>query len=231
MFLDYPVTDQAAGTITALVAQKRNQSRVNVFVDGEYAFGLSAINAAGLHKGQQLTPEDVKQLQHEDAVEVAHERALKLLEYRPRSEWEVRNRLRKNARGDFPPEVLDEVVARLRRVGLLDDAEFVRYWVSNRDQFKPRSKFALRHELRGKGISDADIEAALADYDEDDAARRAADKRAARLAGLDRETFNKKLGDFLARRGFNYEVTREAVEHAWASLAGDDSRDIQPEAK
>jgi regulatory protein len=234
LLLDRHVTEQAAGTITALVAQKRNKSRVNVFIDGEFAFGLSAINAVALRKGQRLTPGDVERLEREDAAEVAHERALNFLSYRPRSEWEVRDRLKKNAKGDFPPEILDEVVTRLENVGLLDDGEFARYWVSNRDQFKPRSKFALRHELRGKRVSDADIESALADYDEEDAALRAAQKRASRLAGLDRQTFNKRLGDFLARRGFNYEVSREVIEQVWDSIASEtvgDLDDSQPEAK
>ena len=233
-FLDRQVTEQAAGTITALVAQKRNKSRVNVFIDGEFAFGLSAINAAGLRKGQRLTPHDVEQLEREDAAEVAYERALNFLSYRPRSEWEVRDRLKKNARGDFPPEILDQVVTRLENAGLLDDGEFAHYWVSNRDQFKPRSKFALRHELRGKRVSDADIESALVDYDEDDAALRAARKRASRLAGLDRQTFNKRLGDFLARRGFNYDVSREVIEQVWESISSGTTGDLgdnQPEAK
>jgi regulatory protein len=232
--LDHQVTEHAGGTITALVAQKRNKSRVNVYLDGEFALGLSAIIAASLYKGQRLMSDDIRQLEREDAVEVAHERALNLLAYRPRSEWEVREHLRLKGRAGYPPEVLDEVVARLRRVGLLDDAEFARYWVSNRDQFKPLSAFALRHELRAKGVSDTEVEAALADYDEEDAALRAASKRAERLAGLDRQVFNKRLGDFLARRGFNYEVSREVVEQVWADMGsgtGDGTGDLQPEAK
>lgn len=215
------MTDHVGGTITALVAQKRNKSRVNVFIDEAYAFSLAAIHAARLHKGQQLSPGDIAQLERADAVEVAYEKALNLLSYRPRSEWEVRHRLTKNAKRDLPPDVLDEVVARLQRAGLLDDAEFAQYWVSNRQQFKPRSKRALRYELLGKGIQDADIESALAALDEDDAAMRAAQKRVSRLAGLDKQTFTKRLGDFLARRGFDYEVSRAVVNQLWESnMAG-----------
>jgi regulatory protein len=223
------VTEHAGGTITALVAQKRNKARVNVFIDGEYAFGLSAIEAARLRKGQQLTAGDIKRLEHVDAVEVAYERALNLLSYRPRSEWEVRHRLEKNAKRDLPPEVLNEAVARLKRAGLLDDVEFARYWVSNRQQFKPRSKRALRYELRGKGIGEVEIEDALAALDEEDAAMRAARARVSRLAGQDRETFSKRLGDFLSRRGFNYDVSREVVDQLWDSVgsgAQDDLGDI-----
>jgi regulatory protein len=209
-----------------LVAQKRNKSRVNVFIDGEYAFGLSAIHAAHLRKGQHLTTEDIEQLEFRDAVEVAYERALNLLSYRPRSEQEVRRRLKKNAKQDLPPEVLDEVVARLERVDLLDDVEFASYWVSNREQFKPRSKRALRYELRGKGVGDEDIESALVTVDEGDAALRAAQARASKLGRLDRQTFTKRLGDFLARRGFNYDVSREVIDQMWERYGSEPDDDL-----
>ena len=205
------------GTITSLVTQKRNKSRVNVFLDGEFVFGLAAIHAVPLRKGQQLTEEDIKQLKHKDLLEVAYERALNFLSYRPRSEWEVQRKL-KSAISDIQEEQLEQVLERLRRAGLLDDAEFANYWVSNRDQFKPRGKRALRYELRQKGIGEAQIEPALETIDEDDAAMRAAQTRASRFAGLSRNMFYKRLGDFLSRRGFNYDVSREIIEKFWVEL-------------
>lgn len=218
--------DDGTGIVTALVTQKRNKSRVNVYIDGEFAFGIAAIHAARLHKGQNLTPQEIQELEHLDAVEVAYERALSLLSYRPRSEWEIRQRLEKKAKQDFPPDVLDDVVERLQRVGLLDDEEFARYWVNNRQQFKPRSKRALRYELRRKGVANAVIDAALEAVDDDDAALEAARKRASRLAGSDWETFRKKLGGFLARRGFTYDVSREVVDRLWQEYATEAAGDF-----
>ena len=62
----------------------------------------------------------------ETAYQRALDSALRFLSYRPRSEQEVRRRLGRQA---WPAEVIEAVVARLRAVGLLDDAAFARLWV------------------------------------------------------------------------------------------------------
>ena len=220
-----------ARSITSLVVQKRNKSRVNVFIDGEFAFGLSAIKAIELRKGQQLTEDDIARLKYEDGLETAYERALNFLSYRPRSVREVRQRLQSKDR-DLTEEILDKVVARLERAGLLDDTEFAHFWVSNREEFKPRSARMLRYELYQKGVRDEHIDAALEAFDEDDAALRAAQAHVRSWREQDEQRFNKRLGDFLARRGFNYDTAREVTAQVWAELwhtlpvtTSDDSHD------
>jgi regulatory protein len=201
-----------AGTITALVAQKRNKERVNVYLDGEFAFGLALIEALKLHKGQQLSDDDIARLKALDEIEVAHDRALNFLSYRPRSSEEVRRNLHQK---EFAERTIETVIERLTGAGLLDDAAFARYWVDNRERFEPRSRRALRYELRQKGVPDPAIQAALDDLDEEDAAYRAASARLRRYARADEETFRKRLGDFLARRGFGYEIVRDVLDRLW----------------
>ena len=201
-----------AGTITALVAQKRNKERVNVYLDGEFAFGLALIEALKLHKGQQLSDDDIARLKALDEIEVAHDRALNFLSYRPRSSEEVRRNLHQK---EFAERTIETVIERLTGAGLLDDAAFARYWVDNRERFEPRSRRALRYELRQKGVPDPAIQAALDDLDEEDAAYRAASTRLRRYARADEETFRKRLGDFLARRGFGYEIVRDVLDRLW----------------
>ena len=82
--------------ITGLKVQKRNKDRVNVYLDGEYAFGISRIVAAWLRNGQELSEEKIAELKAQDNVEVALQRALNYLSYRPRSEQEVRQNLKKH---------------------------------------------------------------------------------------------------------------------------------------
>lgn len=201
-----------AGKITALVVQKRNKERVNVFIDDEFAFGLAMIEALKLKKGQILSDEDITHLKELDEIEVAHEKALNYLSYRPRSIEEVRRNLRDKSYSD---NVIDIVITRLTRTGLLDDLAFARFWVENRQQFKPRSARALRYELRQKGVSDQDIEQVTEDLDEVEAAYNAAEKRGRRYQQAEEQVFRKRLGDFLARRGFNYGVIREVVDRLW----------------
>jgi regulatory protein len=198
-----------AGKITALRFQKRNKERVNVYIDDRFAFGLAALEAARLRVGQMLSDDDIAQLQIHDEVERAYERALNFLSYRPRSEAEVRRNLRKK---DVEDEIVEVVVERLTRAGLLDDREFARYWVENRLQFNPRGARALRHELREKGISDAIIADALVDLDEEAAARQVAESGARRLAHLEARDFRRRLGAYMARRGFSYAVIEPLVE-------------------
>lgn len=211
-----------AGTITALVAQKKNPDRVNVYLDGRFAFGLAAIEAVRLRRGQALTDTDIERLQAADDVEKAREKALRFLGNRPRSEWEVRQNLLKAGYGDA---TIDRVLERLRGVALVDDAAFARYWIENRTQFKPRGEVALRQELRRKGVDREVIDAVLEEggHAEDQAALQAALAKADRYRQLPRPEFAQKLGAYLARRGFDYATVREAVQAAWQAVHADES--------
>ncbi len=210
------------GTITALVAQKKNRERVNVYLDGKFAFGLAAIEAIRLKRGQVLSDADIERLQAADDAEQAHEKALRFLSNRPRSEWEVRQNLEKAGYG---VGAIDRVVERLRGVNLVDDTAFVRYWIDNRAQFRPKGEVALRQELRRKGVDREVIDTVLAEaeHDEDHAALQAALAKAERYRNLPRPEFSQKLGAYLARRGFDYETVREAVHAAWQHLHGDET--------
>ncbi len=205
------------GRITALKAQKRNRQRVNVYIDGRFAFGLAAIEAMRLQVGQQLSAVEIARLKEKDRVEVACERALHFLAYRPRSIAEVHRRLTEKG---FDTASIDEVIARLTRAGLLGDEAFARYWIENRDTHKPRGSRALRYELRQKGVADSVIDAVLTEYDEGDAAYRAAVVHAQKLARQhETETIRPKLLAFLNRRGFSFETAREMVDTVLEELS------------
>jgi regulatory protein len=215
-----------AGTITALQFQKRNKNRVNVYVDGQFAFGLVAIEAARLRVGQTLSDDDLARLQMRDEVERAYERALNFLSYRPRSKDEVRRNLHKK---NVKDKVIEVVVERLVQARLLDDREFSRYWVENRLQFNPRGARALRHELRRKGVSDSVIADTLADFDEEVAARKVAKTGARRLAHLEPRDFRRRLGAYMARRGFSYAVMEPLIEEMWEAARCEDLSDVESE--
>ena len=215
-----------ARTITALRFQKRNKDRVNVYLDDQFAFGLAAIEAAHLRVGQALEDDDIARLQQRDDVERAYERALNFLSYRPRSEAEVRRNLGKKRVAD---EVVEEVIERLVRIGMLDDQEFARYWVENRVQFNPRGARALRHELWQKGIPASVVDDVLADFDEEAVARKAMDSGARRLSHLEPWDFRRKLEAYLARRGFSRAVFGPLVEDIVESLCDEDSLNSESE--
>jgi regulatory protein len=211
-----------AGKITALRAQAKDPQRVNVFVDGEFAIGVSltTITKTGLHVGKQLSAEEFARLEQTESGDKAYLAALRFLEARPRSIAEVRARL---SRKDFSPEAIDAAIARLAELDLLDDAAFARYWVENRQASAPRGAHALRDELRRKGI-DADVTAEVLDDaltgDEGAGAWRLARGALRKYANShDRNAFTRRMGSYLQRRGYTFEVIRPIVDQLWAEVS------------
>jgi regulatory protein len=198
--------------ITALKVQKRNTQRVNVFLDGEFAFGLSRIVAAWLQVGQQISEEEIAVLKAKETYEAAFQQTLVFLNYRPRSEAEVRRNL---AEHQFLEVVISETIERLRRSELLDDQRFAQAWVENRSEFRPRSRRALQMELRQRGLAEQAIEEALEAIDDDELAYQAACKQARKYKEAEWPVFRTKMTNFLARRGFHYGAIANAVKRVW----------------
>ena len=199
---------EVAGQITAIKAQKQNKNRVSVYIDGEYRFSLGLLAAAPLGRGDTLTDQQIEELLTQDAVEMAYDRTLKYLAYRPRSGAEV---VRYLGQKGVAPEIQDRVLERLRAASLVDDAAFARFWVENRESFRPQGRRLLRQELRQKGISEALIQEVLSRVDEGRSAYAAAAQRAARYGHLSDEAFRQKIYGYLRRRGFDYDVVAETT--------------------
>lgn len=212
--------------ITAIEVQKKNSKRVNIHLDGEFAFGLDRFVAAWLAVGQSLDEEKISRLVAEDSQEKAYQQALLFLGYRARSEAEVRKNLEKH---EIPSAAIEETLARLREERLLNDSKFAQDWVANRSEFRPRSKRALVIELRRKGLDDSAIQSATGAVDEEALAYAAAEKRVRRLEELEWNEFRKKLGEFLARRGFAYEVIAPTVKKIWNERGDATNTDFEEE--
>jgi regulatory protein len=206
-----------AKTISSLKAQKNKQNRVSVYLDGDFAFGLSRFVAGWLAVGQVLDEAKIEELIDADRTETAYQAALNYLKYRPRSEAEVRIRLQKH---DIDPQRVDKILDRLRNADLVNDRKFAEYWVSNRNEFSPRGVRALRYELRGKHIEDEIIDEVLEATDEETLAYRIATKRAERYGELERQAFIKKLSGFLSQKGFNVQTIIPVTHRVWDEKTG-----------
>jgi regulatory protein len=197
-----------AGTITALKVQAKAKDRVNVSLDGEFAFGLALIHALWLKIGQHLSDAEIAELQTADTLEKAQQRALNLISYRPRSVKEVQQRLKK---AGVDEEQTETIVNRLKEAGLLDDETFSNQWVESRLRASPRSKRMIQWELKQKGVGADQINKALESVNDEDAAYQAALKKLPRFAALDARERKRKLMEFLARNGFDYDVISSVV--------------------
>jgi regulatory protein len=206
------------GVITGLKWQGGRDRRVNIYLDGQFAFGLSESLAASLHIGQELSVVEIRGLKAQDEVERAYTRALRLINRRPRSEWELRRYF--DGR-EISAEGQRATLERLKDRGLVDDRAFAEGWIENRNAFRPRGAFALRAELRRKGVGEAVIRESLRDFDEEAAARSAANQRAERWKDLSEQDFRRRLGGYLRRRGFLHATIMDVVGETWQEMVGE----------
>lgn len=203
--------------ITAIEPQKKPGSRrVNVFLDGSFAFSLDDELAARLMPGSSLSEVEIAEYRHEDDLHQVYDAALLLLSYRPRSVAELRGRL---LRRGFDLTLVGETMERLQRMGVVDDAQFAQFWVENRQSHRPRGGRLLNAELRAKGIDREVIDDVLPDAEQEDAAAyQAAQRKAHSLQGLAWPEFRQKLGNHLVRRGFGYDTAASTVRRLWQEL-------------
>ena len=134
------------------------------------------------------------------------------LSYRPRSEAEIRQWLR---RRDFASEVVEEAFTRLREQNLCDDFTFAQFWKDNRLSFRPKSKRLIQKELRGKKVAAEIIEQVTGDIDDEEIAYKLGSSRMPALAHLDYPDFLRRLLNFLGYRGFSYQVIRDTATRLW----------------
>ena len=194
---------------------RRDPERVSIHLDGAFAFALSAQLVADerLAVGDALDEDRVAALTAAGESSRATEAALVFLAYRPRSEREVRDRLR---RGGYTPEAIDYTIGRLHEWRYLDDADFARRWVENRATHRPRGARLLQQELRQKGIDTETARDVIAEAELDEvaAAEALARRRLPAYAGDDSTAIRRRLAAYLARRGYGFDVIRPALEAA-----------------
>ena len=206
--------------ITALEPQARNPERYNLYVDGHFLLGVNAsiVLQMGLEVQQELLPEQVEHLHNAEAEQQAVDRALNYLSFRPRSREEVRRYLR---RKETPPEIIEAALERLDHLDFVNDRAFASFWIENREQFNPRGAHALKNELRMKGVEREVVDELVSDEQDEELALRAGRRKALTLInipGMDYTTFRNRLGSFLQRRGFGYEVSKRTVSSLWKEL-------------
>jgi len=203
--------------ITAIRAGRGRGKRVNVFLDGKFAFSLEAEVAVkeDLQVGQELSVGQIEALARSDHFHRCLNAAAHYLSYRPRSESELRERLYRRGFGD---DSVEAVIAKIKEQGLVDDTAFAQFWKDNRESFSPRSQWLTRLELRRKGIAKEIIDQVVDVIDDDESAYRAALSKARGLSQSDYQSFRRRLGGYLRRRGFSYEVINHTVELMWQEV-------------
>jgi len=211
--------------ITDITLQKKNNKRLNVYINGDFAFGISAHLrfAKRVEIGQEISDTQIRDLILSDQIERLQDKALRFLSFRPRSEKEVKDYLfRKGKLKEIKSETekaqyeisIQEVIKKLKGVGQIDDSEFSKWWVEQRYNFSPRGEILLKAELRSKGIESNLIEDLMQNDNEIQVqfATKAAEKKTKLYQKLDEKEFKDKIGQFLVRRGFGWTVVKQVVD-------------------
>jgi regulatory protein len=200
--------------ITALSFSKGRKKKVNVSLDGKRAFSLEVDVALQekLKVGQEISTGQIEALKKADYQQQCHSAAVRLLCYRPRSEHEMSQCL---ARLGFDNDTIEMVLTKLKEQGLLNDIDFATFWRDTRQSFSPRSQWLTRVELKQKGVPAEIIDQVASNINDNDNSYNAAKKKALSLKKTDYQLFRRKLGEYLKRRGFGYNVIIKTIERLW----------------
>jgi regulatory protein len=154
-----------------------------------------------------------------DQYKYHYARAVRFLARRARSEKEVRDNLQKK---QIDTEVLEKVIAKLKEQRFVDDEAFASWWIEQRTRVTPRSMRLIILELLQKGVQKDTIESAIVAIDahmgrtstqsDVETAKRIVEKKIRRYESLTREEIYQKLGGYLARKGYSWDVIKKSID-------------------
>lgn len=198
--------------VTRITPQKRDTSKYNIFIDGEYVFALSLgdIEYFQIKEGGQVSEETVAFIQRSLIYIQAQNKALHFIGYKMRTEKEVRQKLEEY---DFTEEIIEEVMVFTKKYQYTDDREYARRYIKERLRLSPRGTYALRMELIQRGISEEICQEVLDETElcETKDAVKWLEKKTRGQWPPD-EKKKKQLYGFLQRKGYSYGVIKDAFE-------------------
>lgn len=212
-------------TITKIERQKKNSQRVNIFIDGEFAFGVhrAVLLRWGLRSGDRLTEERKNQLMSQEEEQRASLDSLRLLHSRLRTEKEIREKLRDR---EYGSAVVDRVVHSLRERGMLDDTRFAEAFIHDRQLRAAAGPRLLRQEMRRRGVPLPVIDCLLARFSPEEQLERAlrtargyirkTSRIRAEALPLKRQLSVRK---FLLRRGFDWTTITSVIHTLFGTNA------------
>jgi len=207
--------------ITKIEPQKRNKRRRSIFVDGAFYCGVDedTLLNFGLRINDEIDSRTLDQVKEFDEFVYAKKLAYDYLSYQPRTVSEIEKKLKTK---EISPDTIHKTVEHLRRLGLLNDAEFASQLIASKLSRKPVGKKILLQKLYQKGvkknISEEVISRIVTPEREKEFALQNFKKIYPKIRHNDNITQRRKIFQFLARRGFDFEIINEVIRE---NLPGD----------
>lgn len=200
--------------ITKIEVQKRNKERVNIYIDNEYSFSLSAelVYKEGLKTNEKIDLEKIKSIAKEDNYMKCKNTALRIVEKSYKSEKELKNKLLLKGYDNL---TIDKTLNFLKEYNFLSDTNYVKMYVKDRSRLQGKKK--IKYDLIKKGINDNLIEEEISNIDEDEE-REVAYSMALKKYNVlakresDKYKLSQKLYRFLLSKGYDYDIVSYVVK-------------------
>lgn len=198
--------------ITQIKPQK-NKKRVSIYLDGKFGFGIDLDNFVklGLKVEQEFSEEEIATIVKKAEFQKTLDKLLRFATIRPRSVKEIKDWFRKHK---VHESLHKQLFNRLKHLDLSDDKKFAEWWVTQRLQFKYKSKREIVFELHNKGIDKEIIDkvTTVIRINEVEAAKKLLEKKAYRWKNLEPRIKRQKMSEFLARKGFGWETINKVIK-------------------
>jgi regulatory protein len=200
--------------ITQISKQKKDRKRYNIYLDNEFYCGLydDTIIKFGLCRGDEISEKKINEIVNFDEYIYGKKIAFDYLSYRIRTVSEIKKKLRSKKISD---ESIGKVLKHLAELGLTNDEEFAAQLVKEKIKNKPVGRKVLKQKLFEKGISkevsENVLEKTFSEVDEKELAMRNFRKYKPKLEGIEINSQKKKTFDYLARKGFDFDVIKEII--------------------
>lgn len=198
--------------VTAMIPQKKDAAKYNIFVDGTFAFALSMqdIQYFKLKEGAQIAQQTYDFIQENLIYIKAQDIALHYLGYQMRTQAQVRKKLEDKG---FAEPVVERVLAFLCKYGYCDDMAYAKSYIRQCQKLRPKGAYVLKMELRQRGVAQDIVEQAMQEAEiceAEDAAYWIRKKVKGNINDLE-EKEKRRLYGFLQRKGYRWDVIAEAI--------------------
>lgn len=211
--------------VTLLESQKKDPSRVNLYIDGEFSCGISVNTIAkySLYVGKEITQETLDELFFSELESRFFDRAMGFLDRSPKTERQVRIYLKDlsfKKRGswfdslntEMLSKIIEKVIGKLNEYQYIDDERFAELFVTSRMKNKPRGKDVLLMELLSKGVA-KDIAQKVINLLVEDEASLLRDTYRKKYKEEEISMNDRKKIDFLRRKGFNWDLIEQFINN------------------
>lgn len=200
--------------ITKIEVGKRNKERVNIYIDEEYAFSISAelIYKENIKVKDKIDVDSLKKLADEDNYIKCKNAALKTIERTYKSEKELAQKL---ALKGYDDHIINRTINFMKEYNLLNDNNYATMYV--KDKSRNIGKKKIKYSLLQKGIDEEIIESELEKINNDEVKAivyEMALKKYKVFSKRENDNYKltQKLYRFLMGKGYDYDLIKDVVK-------------------